>query len=70
MLKHYKKSPNEIHSYLNNYGQGIVEFVLLLTVIMLLSLTFLRTINTGLADNWVEMAKIITEDPNVKLELK
>lgn len=70
MLKHYKKSPDEIHSYLNHYGQGIVEFVLLLTVIMLLSLTFLRTINTGLADNWVEMAKIITEDPNVKLELK
>lgn len=51
-------------------GQSLVEFVLLLTIVMILSLTFLKLVNGKVADYWLAMGKMLVEDPSVQLELK
>ena len=54
----------------NERGQSLVEFVLLLTIVMILSLTFLKLVNGKVADYWLAMGKMLVEDPSVQLELK
>ena len=55
---------------LDNRGQSLVEFVLLLSVIMLTSLLFMKLINTNVAKYWQAMGTVLTEDPNQTIRLR
>lgn len=56
---------------LNNHkGQSLVEFILLITVIMLMSLFFLRLTNSGIAKYWLYMGNLLTEDETKQLTLR
>jgi hypothetical protein len=54
----------------NNKGQSLVEFVLLITSIMLISLLFLKVTNTNIAKYWLYMGKLLMEDETQSLELR
>ncbi|MBC75745.1 MAG: hypothetical protein CME64_06995 [Halobacteriovoraceae bacterium] len=54
----------------NQDGQSLVEFVLLLSIIMVLSLGFLKTVNTGIATYWLKMGQMLVEDDSQTLELR
>ena len=55
---------------LDEKGQTLVEFILLLSVLMLTSLIFLSTVNSGTAALWQAAAKILVEDPTVAIILR
>ncbi len=55
---------------LGEKGQSLVEFVLLLTMVMIISLAFLKLVNGKVADYWLAMGNMLTEDPSIQLELK
>lgn len=67
LLDQNRQNKNKIN---NQHGQTLVEFILLLTSLMLISLFFLKGVNGSIADIWLNMAKIITDDPNVNIEFK
>lgn len=54
----------------NNKGQSLVEFILLITTIMLMSLTFLKVTNSGIAKYWLYMGNLLNEGNSKKLELR
>jgi len=54
----------------NQKGQSLVEFVLLLSVIMLISLLFLKLINTNIANYWQAMGTVLLEDPTQRIEMR
>lgn len=54
----------------NQNGQSFVEFVLLLSIIVLLSLGFLKAMNTGIASFWKNSVRIIVDDDTVQLNLR
>lgn len=54
----------------NQRGQSLVEFVLLLTVVMLLSVGFLKLVNTNVAKYWLAMGQMLVEDDTQQLELR
>lgn len=54
----------------NQKGQSLVEFVLLLSIIMLLSLGFLKTVNTGVSTYWLGMGQMLVEDNSQQLQLR
>lgn len=70
MIKLYQNSQKQTLLYKNNKGQTLIEFVLLITSVMLISLLFLQSVNGSLADMWLEMGNILTENPQISLELK
>jgi len=47
-----------------------VEFVLLMAVIVMLSLGFLKVMNTGVASFWKNSVRIIVDDETVQLNLR
>lgn len=55
---------------LDQKGQTLVEFILLLSVLMLTSLIFLSTVNTGTGTLWLNVVKALIEDPNVTISLR
>ena len=55
---------------LNQSGQSLVEFILLMSGIVIISFTFMRVINGNIADRWQSMATMILDDPSQSLELK
>lgn len=59
-----------IHNLKEESGQSLVEFVLLLSVIVLLSFGFLKVANTGLAEYWLKAATLILDDPSQKLQMR
>lgn len=54
----------------NHRGQSLVEFMLLLTVVMLLSVGFLKLVNNNVANYWLAMGQMLVEDDAQKLELR
>lgn len=54
----------------NQDGQSFVEFVLLMAVIVMLSLGFLKVVNTGVASFWKNSVRIIVDDKTVRLNLR
>ena len=54
----------------NQSGQTLVEFLLLLVSIVLIAFTFMRTMNSQLAQEWTRMANIILEDDSITLTPK
>ena len=65
---------DEEENILNENGQTLVEFVLLLLVIMSISFAYMSIVNRGIADYWQAMGNILLKDvktPNKpKLELR
>ena len=55
---------------LDQSGQSIIEFVLLMSSIVIISFTFMRLMNTNIADKWQELAQVILEDDSQTLTLK
>lgn len=55
---------------LEQKGQTLVEFMLLLSVLVLTSLVFLSTINTGIAHLWESLGRILVEDPLVPIKVR
>lgn len=59
-----KKTQDQEKNILDQRGQSLVEFVLLLSVIMLTSLLFLKLVNTNVAKYWLAMGRVLAESPN------
>lgn len=51
-------------------GQTMVEFVLLLSGIVIISFSFMKILNGQVADRWERMANIILDDKNQTLRLR
>lgn len=60
----------EANKLKNQKGQSLVEFVLLLAIVMVISMGFLKVINTNVADYWQAMAQMLVEDETQQLELR
>lgn len=54
----------------NQQGQTLIEFLLLLSSIAIISFGFLSTVNTRIADKWLQTATILVEDESQPLELQ
>lgn len=54
----------------NQSGQSLVEFVLLLVLIVLIATSFMRIVNTQVADIWLRMATLVLENEDQTLQLK
>ena len=54
----------------NQSGQSLIEFVLLLVLIVVISTSFMRIVNTNTADIWTRMATLILDNPDETLQLK
>lgn len=57
---------------LKQNGQTLVEFVMLLAIIMIISLAYMKTVNSGIGKYWESMGNTLMSDvPNSKkLELR
>lgn len=54
----------------NQEGQSFVEFVLLLALISILSLGYLKVVNTNISEFWRGAALFIIDDKNEQLEVR
>ena len=52
----------EEENILNEQGQTLVEFILLLVVIMGISTLYMRTINSNMGNYWEAMANTLMSD--------
>ena len=64
-----KKTQVEDKNILEQRGQSLIEFVLLLSVIMIVSLLFLKLVNTNVAKYWKAMGIVLLEDRSQSVEL-
>lgn len=55
---------------LEQSGQSLLEFVLLLSVIMIVSLLFLKLVNSNVAKYWKAMGIVLLEDRSQTVELR
>jgi hypothetical protein len=70
-LKMTDQSTQEQKNILNNHkGQSLVEFILLISAIMLISLSFLRLTNSGIAKYWLYMGNLLNENQSQQLKLR
>lgn len=51
-------------------GQSLVEFILLLSIVAIISIGFLRIVNGKVADYWLAMGEMLVEDENQSLNLR
>jgi len=54
---------------LNQRGQTLVEFILLMAVIMTISLMFMKIVNSNLAIYWKFIVTKVVGDPSIRLEI-
>ena len=54
----------------NQEGQSFVEFILLLALISVLSLGYLKVVNTNLAEFWQKAVTLIVDDETQRLEVR
>lgn len=55
---------------INQKGQTLVEFLLLLASIVAIAYTFMRVVNSNLGEQWTEMSQTILEDESQQLEIR
>ncbi|MBF0311993.1 MAG: hypothetical protein HQK50_08295 [Oligoflexia bacterium] len=55
------------HQRQQEEGQVLIEFVLLLSIVVFLSLAMLRTSNSYIGKMWVRMVKVVSESDAVTL---
>ncbi|GEM_PF-3248793 len=62
---------NKAKAVLNECGQSLIEFILLLLVVSTISFTFVKLVNSQIASIWVDLAKTIVDDEtqNSRLDL-
>lgn len=53
---------NKAKAVLNERGQSLIEFVLLLLVVATISFMFVKLVNGQIATIWVDLVKIIVDD--------
>ncbi len=63
------KLPNSSDLINNENGQTMIEFILLFVIIVMISMTFLTSINSNIADYWLGMVMIIVDDPSVVIQI-
>ena len=51
-------------------GQTLIEFLLLLASIVTVAYSFMRIMNTNIADDWQRMAQLLLEDEAQVLEIR
>ena len=51
-------------------GQTLVEFILLLSVIAIISFTFMARINGLTGERWQAMAEVLLEDENQPINIR
>lgn len=54
----------------NQDGQSFVEFIFLLALISILSLGYLKIVNTNIAEFWRGSVTFIIDDKNEKVEVR
>lgn len=54
----------------NQDGQTLVEFILLLAGITMISFSFMRLVNSNIADRWQAMAQMVLDDKSQTLEIR
>lgn len=54
----------------NQKGQSLVEFVLLMSIVMLVSIGFMKVVNSNVETYWRAMGQMLVEDDNQRLELR
>lgn len=59
-------SLNESKKFKNSKGQTLLEFMLLMSLIAIISFAFMKVINTNLGERWTKFVNIIIDDPNVQ----
>lgn len=69
-LTRIKTGPPFGHPSVGQRGQSLVEFVMLMSVIMLISLGYLRVVSGNVAEIWLGMGQVLVEDETQKLELR
>jgi hypothetical protein len=60
----------EDEKLLDDSGQTLVEFVLLLLIVMSISFVYMSVVNRGIADYWQAMGNILLKDVPQKQSLK
>ncbi len=60
----------EHEKLLDESGQTLVEFVLLLLIVMSISFVYMSVVNRGIADYWQAMGNILLKDVPQKQSLK
>jgi hypothetical protein len=60
----------EDEKLLDDSGQTLVEFVLLLLIVMSISFVYMSVVNRGIADYWQAMGNILLKDVPQKQNLK
>lgn len=45
-------------------GQSFVEFILLMLMIIMISFSFMKIVNTNLGKTWVKMVNVVIKDTN------
>ena len=71
IVARFKEKLNKVKAVLNERGQSLIEFVLLLLVVATISFMFVKLVNNQIAGIWVDIVKIIVDDEtqNSRLEL-
>lgn len=65
--KNITENSQELNLLQDQKGQTFVEFILLLSIIMLISFAFMSGLNTGIGRYWLSMGKTLMLDvPNSK----
>lgn len=54
----------------NEDGQTLVEFILLLAGITMISFSFMRLVNSNIAERWQAMAQMVLDDKSQTLEIR
>ena len=64
------KSINFDNTIINNQdGQTLIEFVLLVMMVSLISISFIKLVNFNIGKYWLALVKLVVEDPSVALQL-
>ncbi len=61
---------NENNLNTSESGQGFIEFMLLLLVVLTFAYVMLNGINIGLKKRWTDIVKVITAPTSSKIEIK
>lgn len=71
IVARFKEKLNKVKAVLDERGQSLIEFVLLLLVVATISFMFVKLVNNQIAGIWVDIVKIIVDDEtqNSRLEL-
>ncbi len=71
IVARFKEKLNKVKAVLNENGQSLIEFVLLLLVVATISFMFVKLVNNQIAGIWVDIVKIIVDDEtqNSRLDL-